>query len=74
MYDNRYGADVSKNEPSAEDVERQAREDEVTKLRAEAAERDKQLAAQQARMDQMDRDDSRRFAENRQAAPAAEDM
>lgn len=70
MIDNRYDAEpqqVDANAPDPRDVE-------LERLRKEAADRDIQIAEQRARFDQMEKDVSRRFAENRQAAPATDDM
>ncbi len=70
MIDNRYDADLPKldeNQPDPRDVE-------LERLRKEAADRDIQIAEQRARFDQMEKDVSRRFAENKQTAPATDDM
>lgn len=72
MYDNRYGREIA--EPLDAEPKVDSREEEIARLRQEAIERDKQIAAQNARFDQMERDVSRRFAENKQATPPIDDM
>jgi hypothetical protein len=67
----RYEADVPPLEP-ADDVD--PRDAEIERLRQEGIERDKQIAAQNARHEQMERDVERRFAANRAQAPATDDM
>jgi hypothetical protein len=67
----RYEADVP---PLEQADEEDPRDVEIERLRQEGIERDKQIAAQNARHEQMERDVERRFAANRQQAPAADDM
>jgi hypothetical protein len=66
----RYEAEV----PPLEQADEDPRDAEIARLRQEGIERDKQIAAQNARHDQMERDVERRFAANRQNAPAIDDM
>lgn len=69
----RYGADIEPLEDEEEDEGTQS-VDREREYREELARRDAQIAATQARLDQMERDVSRRFAENKSSTPKADDM
>ena len=69
--DDRYAADLPQLEDATKDDPRDA---EIERLKAEGHERDQRQAASDARFDQMERDVSRRFAENKQGTPQVDAM
>ncbi len=69
--DDRYGAEEL---PALEGQKEDSKDVEIARLTAEGHERDQRQAASDARFDQMEKDVSRRFSENRQVTPPVDAM